>query len=185
MPPPGAGANNYILFVHSLHSTLQAPTCLYEAMSSQCTPYPGAPFLLYLHSLMCILYIVCTIILHFKLGWTGSSCSTPDCSQVNRCSGNGICVGPAKCSCIYGYTGNDCNQQIDCPNLQNCNERGVCIATLVSDNATEGYQHACRYTSKINILSFFFKKITICQLFLFCCSSFYKCVPLFCISNCR
>ena len=47
MPPPGAGANYYILFGHSLHSTLQAPTCLYEAMSSQCTPYPGAPFLLY------------------------------------------------------------------------------------------------------------------------------------------
>ena len=49
IPPPGAGANYYILFGHSLHSTLQAPTSLYEAMSSQCTPYPGAPFLLYFY----------------------------------------------------------------------------------------------------------------------------------------
>ena len=52
MPPPGAGANKYILFGHSLHSTLQALTCLYEAMSSQCTPYPGAPFLVYNHTLL-------------------------------------------------------------------------------------------------------------------------------------
>ena len=43
MPPPGAGAKNYILFGHSLHSTLQASTCLYEAMLSYCILYPGAP----------------------------------------------------------------------------------------------------------------------------------------------
>ena len=46
-PTKGAGTNYYILFGHSLHSTLQAPSCLHEAMSSQYTPYPGAPFLLY------------------------------------------------------------------------------------------------------------------------------------------
>ena len=44
MPLPGVDAKNYILFGHSLHSTLQASTCLYEAMPSYSTLYPGAPF---------------------------------------------------------------------------------------------------------------------------------------------
>ena len=39
----GTGAKNYIIFGHSLHSTQQASTCLYEVMPSHCTPYPGAP----------------------------------------------------------------------------------------------------------------------------------------------
>ena len=48
MPQPGAGAENYTIFEHSLHSTQQASTCLSEAMPSHSTHYPGAPlFLLY------------------------------------------------------------------------------------------------------------------------------------------
>ena len=43
MLPLGVDARNYTLFGHSLHSTLQASTCLYEAMPSYSTPYPGAP----------------------------------------------------------------------------------------------------------------------------------------------
>ena len=44
MPPPSAEAKNYTIFGHSLHSTLQASTCLYEDMPSHGTPYPGAPY---------------------------------------------------------------------------------------------------------------------------------------------
>ena len=44
MPSQGAEAKNYIIFGHSLPSTLQALTCLYEAMPSHGTPYPGAPY---------------------------------------------------------------------------------------------------------------------------------------------
>ena len=48
MPQPGAGAENYTIFGHSLLSTQQASTCLSEAMPSYSTHYPGAPlFLLY------------------------------------------------------------------------------------------------------------------------------------------
>ena len=44
MPPTGTGAKNYFIFGHSLHSTQQASTCLFEAMPSYSTLYPGAPF---------------------------------------------------------------------------------------------------------------------------------------------
>ena len=44
MPPQGAEAKNYIIFGHSLHSILQAPICLYEAMPSHGINYPDAPF---------------------------------------------------------------------------------------------------------------------------------------------
>ena len=44
IPPQGAEAKNYIIFGDSLPSTLQALTCLYEAMPSHGTPYPGAPY---------------------------------------------------------------------------------------------------------------------------------------------
>ena len=40
----------YNIFGHTLHSTLQASTCLFEVMPSHGTPYPGAPPLfLYYH----------------------------------------------------------------------------------------------------------------------------------------
>ena len=43
MPPQGAEAKNYIIFGHSLHSTLQASICLYEVMPSHGINYPDAP----------------------------------------------------------------------------------------------------------------------------------------------
>ena len=62
-----------------------------------------------------------------KLGWTGTSCSVPDCPSVNQCSGNGKCVDSNKCSCYAGYQGKDCSQITNCVALGNCSDHGVCV----------------------------------------------------------
>lgn len=43
-------------------------------------------------------------------GWDGADCSTPICD--NKCSGQGRCVSPGKCSCFSGFNGTNCEQCI-------------------------------------------------------------------------
>ena len=60
-------------------------------------------------------------------GWTGPSCSLPDCSEVNQCSQNGECVEPNTCNCYEGYQGASCNTTLNCTHLDDCNDNGLCV----------------------------------------------------------
>ena len=54
---------------------------------------------------LCLLYY-CVFAL--KSGWAGQTCSSFDCAGVNGCYGNGMCIGPNKCNCSAGWSGNQC-----------------------------------------------------------------------------
>ena len=68
-------------------------------------------------------------------GWTGPSCSTPDCTEVNDCSGQGICVAPNECDCILGTEGEDCSIITNCTSLDNCNNRGLCLVGIETEKS--------------------------------------------------
>ncbi|XP_019646646.1 PREDICTED: uncharacterized protein LOC109487118 [Branchiostoma belcheri] len=74
---------------------------------------------------------------HCDFGWTGSSCITPECPTLNQCSRQGDCIGPNICQCYSGYQGLNCSEAQSCPELQECNENGVCF------NNSDG-QNECR-----------------------------------------
>ena len=41
-------------------------------------------------------------------GWLGMDCSKADCSSLNDCSSQGICIAPNTCDCYDGYEGDTC-----------------------------------------------------------------------------
>jgi hypothetical protein len=63
-------------------------------------------------------------------GWLGAACSTPDCSSVGGCSGEGrgLCTGPAQCTCLQGFSGTNCSSMAACPAVHNCSHHGVCTS---------------------------------------------------------
>ena len=73
-------------------------------------------------------------------GWSGPSCSIPDCNTVNQCSKKGECVGPNICHCFGGYQGADCSIFLDCSDLNNCTGNGVCVF----NNDVTGDANICR-----------------------------------------
>jgi hypothetical protein len=69
----------------------------------------------------------------------GESCSVPLCSLVSNCSGNGTCISPNKCKCNPGYGGTSCLEKIVCPELNNCNDNGICDKNLTECSCFFGY----------------------------------------------
>ena len=49
-----------------------------------------------------------------KEGWTGPHCGQPICGlrsdDMVGCRNGGRCIGPDKCACVYGFTGNNCEK---------------------------------------------------------------------------
>lgn len=43
-------------------------------------------------------------------GWISDTCGIPDCTSVNQCSGNGICIGYSTCECASGFHEVDCSK---------------------------------------------------------------------------
>ncbi|CAC5421090.1 unnamed protein product [Mytilus coruscus] len=59
-------------------------------------------------------------------GWSGEMCLGYDCSGVDNCYGNGLCVGPNICKCNNGWSGQQCINAL-CSNVNNCSDHGFCI----------------------------------------------------------
>lgn len=65
------------------------------------------------------------------VGWRGPVCDIPGCPGVGLdCTGHGLCNAATHvCTCFPGWSGDGCHIA-DCPGSPNCNNRGVCNATL-------------------------------------------------------
>ena len=64
-------------------------------------------------------------------GWRGPLCDIPGCPGVRTdCTGHGLCNAATHvCTCFPGWGGDGCEIP-DCPGSPDCNNRGVCNATL-------------------------------------------------------
>lgn len=73
-----------------------------------------------------------------KLGYGGVDCSRPAlCSDLNFCSGHGICGADDTCKCSDGWSGEDCGTRVLCGN--GCSGHGVCNVTTATCVCDLGY----------------------------------------------
>ena len=52
-------------------------------------------------------------------GFSGANCSQPICTELNNCSGHGVCIEAEFCKCYLGYNGTDCSNY-SCEAVNHC-----------------------------------------------------------------
>lgn len=59
-------------------------------------------------------------------GFSGVNCRQPICTELNNCSGHGVCMEAEFCKCYLGYNGTDCSNY-SCEAVNHCSGHGTCI----------------------------------------------------------
>ena len=75
-----------------------------------------------------------------NVGWFGTNCTVPVCSQT--CGNGGNCTAPNACNCADEWQGNDCREPV-C--AQTCMNGGICTAPNTCTCPREWSGYNCSY----------------------------------------